>query len=68
LKWANSLRNEIAHHDRLYERDLLQAEEKVIRTAYWVDSRLADWMAAASKVRMVNAQRPLILPSARWSP
>ncbi len=66
MRWVNELRNDIAHHNRIYQRDILQAEEKVLRTAQWIDSALADWMASVSTVREVNARRPVPPPSVRW--
>lgn len=66
LGWVNDLRNDIAHHNRLFDRNILRTEEELVRTAYWVDPELADWLADASTVRRVNAERPVVPPSLRW--
>lgn len=62
----NKLRNEIAHHDRLWKRDIAKAEESLLRAAHWLDPDLADWMAKNSKVMRVVARRPQLPPSERW--
>lgn len=66
LGWVNDLRNDIAHHNRLLDRRIVETEEELLRTAYWMDPKLADWMAAVSTVRLVNARRPAIPPTLRW--
>jgi hypothetical protein len=67
LAWANQLRNDIAHHNRLYRRPILDVEEELLRAAFWIDPLLADWMATASTVRTVNSRRPILPPTLRWN-
>jgi hypothetical protein len=67
LGWANQLRNDIAHHNRLHARNILEVEDDIIRAAYWIDTDLADWMAAASTVRALNARRPQLPPTLKWN-
>ena len=64
---VNDLRNDIAHHNRMWKRDIAKAETDLLGAAHWVDPTLADWLAATSTVRQVLARRPLLPPSVRWA-
>jgi len=66
LGWVNDIRNDIAHHNRLFGRKILDVEQELMRTAFWVDPKLADWMSSVSAVRAANARRPDLPPTLRW--
>lgn len=63
----NDLRNDIAHHNRMWKRDIAKAETGLLGAAHWVDPVFADWLAATSTVPQVLARRPLLPPSVRWA-
>lgn len=67
LRDINGVRNDIAHHTRLWKRGGLEkAEDKILRATYWVHPPLADWLASVSQVRSILAQRPTLPPSIQW--
>ncbi len=67
LSHLNDIRNDIAHHHRLWKRGGLdRLEDKVLETADWVNHGFADWLASTSRVRQVMAMRPVPQPSVRF--
>ena len=69
LSQLNDVRNDIAHHHRLWKRGGLdRIDDQILEAADWVSHEFADWLSMESRVQEVLAQRPRQRPSARWGP
>ncbi len=62
LARLHDLRNRIAHHQRIWNRDLVARYEDLLLVAAFLDPGLPTWIAATSCVPRVLAGRPLSAP------
>jgi len=51
-------RNDIAHHTRIWKRDVLDIERRALQLADWVDDGLHTWLAEVSTVQEVVDAKP----------
>ena len=54
----NLLRNRIAHHEPIHQRDLAQDEERIFDIVGWVRPEAEAWLRQQSRVSIVNGSRP----------
>lgn len=59
LESLNSLRNRIAHHGSLIDRDTRVEAQKLIRLAGWIDPKAADWFREIEQVTAISDCRPV---------
>jgi len=59
LQSINLLRNRIAHHGSLIERDTLVESKKMLSLASWIDTDAAAWLRSIERVSAVSASRPV---------
>lgn len=51
-------RNSVAHHERLFHKDLLTRHDDLLKLVMWIDPNARDWIAAKSRVPILVAARP----------
>lgn len=54
----NLLRNRIAHHEPIHQRDLAQDEQRIFAITGWVHPEAEAWLRLQSRVSIVNGSRP----------
>lgn len=59
LESINSLRNRIAHHGSLIERDTRVEAKKLLRLASWIDADAAKWLESIEQVTRISEERPI---------
>ncbi|AFR31401.1 Abi family protein [Arthrobacter sp. Rue61a] len=57
LESVNDLRNRIAHHGSLIDRDTKVEAQKIIRLAGWIDPKAAEWMSKVEQVSKISDLR-----------
>lgn len=62
LESVNDLRNRIAHHGSLIERDTRVEANKLLRLAHWIDADAAEWLRSIEQATTVTGQRPIKPP------
>lgn len=59
LESVNDLRNRIAHHGSLIDRDTKVEAQKLIRLAGWIDPKAATWFRSMEQVTAISDLRPV---------
>lgn len=59
LESVNDLRNRIAHHGSLIDRNTKVEAEKILRLAGWIDPAAAAWLRSLERVTSLSRERPI---------
>lgn len=60
LEAVNRLRNRIAHHRSLLERDTRVEVRRIVRLIRWIDPAAAEWVSSIERVTQLAARRPVV--------